>query len=413
MALIQPYYGVLVMTWLGYMNPHRLGWGFMHDMPLFQIATIVTFICWIFSSAPKKLPLTSITIAILSFILWTLVTTILAQDPSASYDYLLRYLKALSVVAITLILFKDRDRIHKMIWVIVISIGFYGFKGGIFTLFSGSGGLVWGPVDSFIAGNNELAIALLMVIPFMFVLAKQTNRKWLRYLLYLAMLLSLCSVIGTYSRGAFLALLASGLMLWWRSNKKLLIGSVLLIVTLASLPFIPQQWIDRMSTIQTYEQDQSALGRLNAWGMAYNLAKDRFTGGGFDCWNDDNFSRYAKVPESRAAHSIYFQVLGEHGFVGLAIFLMIFFLSWRKLQRLIRETRQSKKMNWVYQYCYACQISLTAYLVGGAFSNLAYFDLPYHLVVLVALIGCLYDEEYLKIKNKTDEKAKIKWPANA
>ena len=53
---------------------------------------------------------------------------------------------------------------------------------------------------------------------------------------------------------------------------------------------MPQQWFERMATIKTYEQDASAMGRINAWNMAFNLAKDRPLGGGFDAFQWDMFA---------------------------------------------------------------------------------------------------------------------------
>ena len=89
-------------------------------------------------------------------------------------------------------------------------------------------------------------------------------------------------------------------------------------------PGVPQSWYERMSTIQTYQTDQSALGRINAWHTAFNVAKDRVTGGGFEMWITPVFRQYAPDPFNvRDVHSIYFEVMGEHGFIGFGLFVLL------------------------------------------------------------------------------------------
>ena len=79
-----------------------------------------------------------------------------------------------------------------------------------------------------------------------------------------------------------------------------------------------------MDTIATYDQDSSAMGRINAWWMAWNLASSQFVCGGYEIYNPTIFSMYAPNPfDVHAAHSIYFQILGEQGFIGLFLYLSL------------------------------------------------------------------------------------------
>jgi probable O-glycosylation ligase (exosortase A-associated) len=142
-----------------------------------------------------------------------------------------------------------------------------------------------------------------------------------------------------------------------------------------------------MSTITEYQQDASAMGRFNAWSMAWNLALDRVTGGGFYVFTQELFDRYSMFPDDgvRAAHSIYFQVLGEHGFVGLGLFLLAWVLAWRTADWLRANAAKNESTAWAAGLAAMVQVSYAGYFVGGAFLSLAYFDLPYLLaVVLVA-----------------------------
>jgi probable O-glycosylation ligase (exosortase A-associated) len=149
---------------------------------------------------------------------------------------------------------------------------------------------------------------------------------------------------------------------------------------------MPEGWERRMQTIETYERDSSAMGRINAWTMAYRLAKDHPLGGGFEVTTEEMFRRYAPVPaDIHAAHSIYFEVLGEHGFGGLAIFLLFWWATWRTAGSVTRNAARHEATQWAVDLSKMLQVSLLGYFVGGAFLSLAYFDLPYD-VMIVAVV---------------------------
>ena len=244
---------------------------------------------------------------------------------------------------------------------------------------------VWGPAGSYIEGNNELALALIVTIPLMRLLQMHANRPWIKRGLLGAMILTALAALGSQSRGALLALLAMAAVLWWRSADKVRDGIILLVVGVASIAFMPANWTARMDTIQEYGEDESAMGRINAWHMAWNLASNNFFGGGFDVATVENFTRYAAVVEPRAAHSIYFQILGEHGFVGLFIYLLMWWFVWLSAGHLRKAARDIPEARWLSDLGALSQVSMAGFAVGGAFLSLAYFDLPYNILVLVVL----------------------------
>jgi probable O-glycosylation ligase (exosortase A-associated) len=191
------------------------------------------------------------------------------------------------------------------------------------------------------------------------------------------------------------------LVLWWRSPRKLVMGSVLAAVTVGVLTFMPAAWEARMRTIETYEGDRSAMGRINAWQMAINLANDRITGGGFESYLPGIFARYAPNPNDlHAAHSIYFQVLGEHGWIGLALFCAIGAACFLHIRRIRRECVHRPELQWLYQLAGMIQVSMVGFAVGGAFLSLAYFDLPYNIMVMLVAARYWLDEKRWKIEGK-------------
>jgi probable O-glycosylation ligase (exosortase A-associated) len=385
-ALRHPWIGVLGWTWLSLMNPHRLAYGFAREVPLAAIVGGTTLLGLVLSKDRRAFPLTGETGLLIVFMVWMCVTLPFSFYFDASTNMWSRVMKIDLMVLVTTAVLFSRKQIETFTWVVVGSIAFYGIKGGLFTIAKGGRHRVWGPDASFIEGNNEIALAIIIIIPLMQFLRGTTENKWIQRGLLWGMILCAMAALGSHSRGALLALGAMTTVLWLRSDKKLVTGIALIVGAAIMIPFMPDEWTERMDTIKTYEKDDSAMGRINAWYMAWNLAKQNFFGGGFSIYENAVFQRYAPVPDDvHAAHSIYFQVLGEHGFVGLFLFLSLFTYTYFRAGRLRSLGARRPETMWVSRLGAMCQVSLAGYAVGGAFLSLSYFDLPYNIIVLVVV----------------------------
>lgn len=385
--LQRPYIGILVWSWLSYMNPHRLTWGFAYTLPFAQVVAITLLIGMVFSRQKMRLPINFTVVVWLIFIGWMSLTTTTALVPDQALEGYIKIIKIQLVTFLTLMLIDDQKKLDQLIWVIVLSIGYFSFKGGVFTLLTGGVSRVWGPPSSFIEENNSLALATLMIIPLAIYLYYISERWYVRAGLAIFVLASVASVFGSQSRGALVAITAVGGFYWLKSNTKLITG--VLVVTLAAFGwyFMPQSWHDRMDTIGSYEEDSSAMGRINAWAYNLNLANDRVVGGGLRSESERTFAIYAPDPDDvHSAHSIFFGVLGDHGWIGLGLFLTILFSTWRSLSKVQRHegtTRDEKNRSVLARML---QISLIAYAAGGAFLSLAYFDLPWHMIAMAVIL---------------------------
>jgi len=396
-AFREPYIGMLMWTWVSIMNPHRESWH-MNNYPVAAIVGGVTLVGMVIGRNNRQVFVTAPGIMLLLFTLWMCVTYIFSFYMDESTFMLVRILKINFMIFIAMMLLYTRKHIIALVWVLVFSLGFYGVKGGIFTIVTGGGFRVWGPPESFIEGNNELALALIMVIPLMYFLRSLYEQRWIRRAFLLAMLLTATAALGSQSRGALLAIVA---MLGWfwlhldstgmSGNKqvgshKAVFAVVILAAGVALMLFMPDSWHERMNSIQDYQADASAQGRINAWYMTWNLACDNIFGGGYAIYNSPTFLLYAPNPyDVHAAHSIYFQVLGEHGFIGLILFLLTLFFTWRWAGWLRTHAKSSVETEWASVLGAMVQASMVGYAVGGAFLSLAYFDLPYNLVVVVVV----------------------------
>jgi putative inorganic carbon (HCO3(-)) transporter len=225
-----------------------------------------------------------------------------------------------------------------------------------------------------------------MTIPLLRYLHLQTQNKLIRLGLAVAMILTGLAAIGTQSRGAMLAAVAMGSLLWLKSRNKLTTAIYIIAAVGLIAAIMPQEYWDRINTIKTYEQDASAMGRINAWHTAFNMAKDRITGGGLDAFKAPTFAEYAPDPENvHDVHSIYFQAMGEQGFIGLGLFLLIGLLAWRTGRKVVRECQMDPGRKWAADLAAMTQVSLIGYATGGAFLGLSYFDYPYDLVIILML----------------------------
>lgn len=387
MALRRPWIGCMLWAWVSLMNPHRYTFGFAYDAPIAALAAAVTLVGLLLTrekESPFKGP-GPILLAV--FMLWMTLSWLFGLDRGEDYEQWSKVMKIDVMILVTLAMLRTKQHIMVLAAVCTASLALLGAKGGIFTIMSGGGYKVWGPAGSFIADNNHFALALVMTIPLIRFLQMQLASRLGRWTLTIVMILVAAAALGSHSRGGLLALTAMTLVMWWRGRNKLMGGLLIVFVALSLLAFMPDEWTARMETIESYEEDRSAMGRFSAWWVSWRLAFDYPFGVGFNISRPELFLKYSPYPEigTPAAHSIYFQVLGHHGFVGLGLFLAIGVTTWVGAARLRNETRQVPPAKWAHDLAGMCQTSLLGYAAGGAFLSLAYFDLPLYLMVLVVL----------------------------
>lgn len=385
-ALRRPWIGIMVWTWISIMNPHRFSWGFAYDAPLAAVAagsTLLGFVVTRDKESPFKGPPV---IWLLLFMLLVTASWLTGLDVDGDYPQWTKVMKIDFMIIVALALLHTKQHVIALAWVAGGSLAILGVKGGLFTIAHGGNYRVWGPPGSFIADNNEFALALVMTIPLLRFLQTQVATGWRRHALTATMVLCAASALGSQSRGALLAISAMAVTMWWRGKSRLAGGLLFLAVGAALIAFMPDSWSDRMSTIKTYEEDRSALGRISAWWTAWGVATTRPLGVGFDAARPELVAIHSPYPDFvHAAHSIYFQVLGNHGFIGLILFLGIFTSTYLLAGRLQRLSRAHPEAKWCESLGAMCQVSLIGYAVGGAFLSLAYFDLPYNIMVMLVV----------------------------
>lgn len=390
LSFLRPYIGVLAWTWIGYMSPHRLTYGFAYNAPFALLVSIATLGGLAIGRDRVRLPWNAETV--LTLVLWFvfLMSTVAgAIYPDQAWTAFEKVSKVLLMTFVSMALMRTRERLLAMLGVVAFSLGFFGLKGGLWAVVTGGQNMVLGPAGSFIGGNTEIALALNMNLPILVYLRRQVTRPWLRHLMLATFLFSIVAIIITYSRGGFLGLIAVLGYLTLRSRRRLLTVFLLVVGLVIAADLVPAKWTERMHTIKTYEEDQSAMGRIHAWEFAMRIAEDRpLLGGGFRCFTSDVQMRY--MPESLAggfdAHNIFFQILGEHGYTGLLVYCLLVVTTLFSLNGILRRTRRRPDLAWARDVALMLQCSLFAYIVSGFFLSLSYFDLFFLLIASTVVL---------------------------
>jgi putative inorganic carbon (HCO3(-)) transporter len=399
-CLARPWVGILGWYWIAFMVPHGLTWGFGRTLPVAMGIGGMTLLGWLFTKDRKPIPRTATVVGLVLLVVDFTLTTIFAHNPQDAWEKWQWVMKVLLMTFVTMTLFQDRARLRWLYMLTALSLGFYGLKGGTWVLRTGGGERVYGPDMSFFADNNTLGLALCMILPMLLYLSRDESRLWLKNLLKITFFFTIIAIVFTYSRGAFLGLVVVLGILIWRSPWRLRFAMALLVGTLVAAPLLPANLWNRIGSISEQDsaetRDDSVKGRFEAWRTAWNLALDHpLTGGGFRAlWNEDIWLTYyggSDFQTVRDTHSLYFELLSEHGFLGTGLYLMVVGSTLVSLRRIRRRWRGHPDHGYLANYAEMTQLCLYPFLVAGAFLTVAYFDLYFFFVASSVLLSTLSD----------------------
>ncbi len=389
--------GIIAWYWLGIMNPHRHTWDWAYTMPFAMLIGGATLLGALFARDRRPIPWSRELVLMVILMLYFTMTSLFAWAPTYAW---IQWEKVFKIVLMTLVatmFIYGKDRIRTLMWTIVISIGFYGVKGFFFVLRSGGAERVQGPENSFLDGNTFMGLAFTMVIPLMIFMARTENKRWIKWSLHAMAALTIVSTIFTYSRGAYLGLVVILPLIFLQAKRKVIAACILIPAALLAPIVLPDTVFQRADKIENYQQDGSANQRLQSWTVAWNLAKEApLTGAGFEFEYSPDEARWLRygseeytwaLQHSSSAHSIYFQMLGQHGFVALLFFLILLFGTLLSLNQIKKQAMTNADSTWVAAYASSLQVGLIGYMVSGAFLSSAYFDLAWLYFALTAILA--------------------------
>lgn len=412
LSVFMPWAGILIWGWISLVSPHRFLTGEIGN----QSYNLIIAICVIAGTILARgrgysIRLNFILFMQLYFIFAIVLSSYFSHLPPVSFA---KYQDFVNVLVYTIILqmfLINRFRIEMIVLLVVLCIGSYGLQGGALFILSGGGHEFSGPGRSPIGDRNHLAIAIAMTIPLINYFRENFTERILRLGCAGLMFFSVLAVVGTGSRGGFVALAVVGITMIWRSRQKVIMTLFAGLVGMLVVVLAPDEWKSRIASIDTAsEEDKSFRNRLYSWEV-YAIAglQNPFTGAGIYALQRGRvFFQYAPyegtferaTERAWAAHSIYFQVLGEMGVVAFLAYLLTAAVTWIYCSRIIKKSEYTTDRVWCASLARAVQVSLLAFLVGGATVSLAFYDVYWILVVIVAGLKQLVD-------SRIDESAEV------
>lgn len=389
-AIRFPFVGLLTWAWFTVMTPHQLAYD-VFGLPLNMLIAAVTIGAFTYGGEIKNIRFGPISILIILFAGWLCLAQFFSYLPENSAIFHDRLMKTILFILLCIWGTTTKLRFHALTWTLVAGVGFYALKGGLFTLATLGEFRVQGLQNTILEDNNHAGIAIATMLPLLLYLREQSEAKWVRHGLLIWFALSIVAILGTHSRGAFLALVAFGGVYWLRANHKVTILAGCLVLLLPAIAFMPPKWIDRMTTITTASEDASFSGRVDAWVINYKLAKaNPLTGVGLRNSYEEKIAETVDVDRSKtakAAHSIYFEILGGAGFVGLAIYLSIFVATFWKAWSFSTYGHHKNIEPWISDFGFYGSISLIIFAVGGASTSMEMWDGYLLIIALIAASG--------------------------
>lgn len=379
--VFRPFFGLLVYGWLAYMRPQDMAWGMSRWLPLSQWVAIALVLGLVLSLGRERwLVIKTQTVLLLMLAGWITVTVVTAVRPEASGDLYGYYWKAIVISVLTTGIVSDRRRFRVMIMLIAFSIGFLGAKRGLIGLLRGGIRYSDGP-GGFMSDNNAFALALNMILPLLAGIVMVEKRKVFRVTAGVMAVLCTVTILFTFSRGGLLTLCTVVPFLIWRSRHRLAVTGLIALGLAGFLFFtsdtFTQAYAERASSISNYQEDRSAIGRLNAWTTSWRVFLDHPMVGVGPNNLEVVYKSYSPEPERfRVSHNAYLQILCECGLPALLLFLAAIGSAWLSLGRVRKWT----DLPWVETYARMLQISIVAYFVGSMFLNTAYAELIYQII---------------------------------
>ncbi len=408
-----PHIGVLIWCWTAMVVPMAYTYGFAMSVPFNKIVALITLTAWLASKEPKKFPknLALILIAVFGVMATISAYAGIAPNSETTMTEWGKFYKVIIFVFVVVGLVTTKERIDALLYAIYLSLGFHGVVEGAKFIASLGGHHVFGPEGSILGDNNHFALAMVAMLPIVLYLYKQASHRLVKLALLGSSLLTMASVMGTFSRGGLVGILAVGGYTFFRSKQKAKFLLAVLPIVAAAIAFAPERWTNRMDTISEAKGDESFMLRVIAWKQSTLIAlSNPVFGGGFHAvqdrtvWNAMaiNFDRLSFVesplPDSmaRAAHSIYFQVLGDQGFVGLLIFLGILATSWRNASVIARGAAGRPELRWALELSTSLKYCMIAYIVSGASLSMAYFEYIYMIFALLVVLRNIVGEPVVR-----------------
>jgi probable O-glycosylation ligase (exosortase A-associated) len=419
LGMKRPFVFVLAFVYVDIVQPQRLSYYLLSSASISMMLAPLAMGAWLLFDEKRWTRFSGRQGLILLTLVYVALTTFNADLPvEAQYKWVWVW-KVLVFAAFLPFTLWSRLRIEALLLVVTLSAASIIIAVGIKTAAGGGG---YGANLAFVDNNTGLfegstmstaAIALVPIIMWLMRHGTLFPTDW-RVKLFSYSLIFACLLIpvGTQARTGMLCIAALVVLLLRHVKRRFLYIGLLGVVGLAAMPLLPSSFSERMGTIKEYEADASASTRLAIWSWTIDYATKNPFGGGFEAYRQNKLQIAVKDVEGsgatsrvqqeivqdqgRAYHSSYFEMLGEQGFPGLALFLLLHLYGVFRMEALRRRFRRAgPEDEWVGSLAGALQTAHLIYLVGSLFVGIAF--MPFMYMLIGAEIGL---DNHLKRKAK-------------
>ena len=410
-----PFVATLGYVWVDTFRPQDVAYIVLNQIPDAMIMGIIAFGGYLAMDRRDPPRLSTETVLQICLVIWVNLTMIWAQAPDAAWTKWDWAVKTLAFSAFIPLVIRSRVQIEAFAQTYVFSLAANFVPFGLKTLISGGGygtnlGLAQG--NSGLAEGGLLSTVCLMAVPLAIYLGRHSlliPRNKLMTLAYWGVAaLAVVTAIGTYERSALVGLVVLGAYMWIRTKHKFAMGLVGVVVAVMLIYTTGAAWNARVSTIGNFEQENSAYTRILVWKWTLEFTATHPLGGGFMT----NVINHVEVPGhdgagptiefGRAFHSIYFEMLGEQGYPGLAMFLSITGIAFMRLRRLAKKARAYPELEWIAAMSDALQSGLAVFMASGAFVGIAFQPMYWYFIAMsISLNAYMWRVEHLELKPET------------
>jgi putative inorganic carbon (hco3(-)) transporter len=403
-GFVRPYYFLLGYVWMAFLYPQ----GFLDDpfrgLPFPPLLGILAILGYIFVDRRPLPRFTNVFLLLVLFAVWVTCTTYLwAEVP---YAAAVKWNWAITSIGTSLImpfLLRTRREIESTFLVVFFALSAHIGTAAAKALTGGGGYGVLATLirdNSYLGESSTLATVTVMSLPLAMYVGLHSlcadAIPFRRISLMVYTLVAVAAIVGTSARTGLVALGAYVLLAVRSFWKKALLAASVVAIGYALLPYMPTWWTSRMQTIQTYETEISAASRLDVWQWTFEYVKTHPLGGGFDVYRINGLNPSATGPPSgRAFHNIYFETLGEQGFVGSGLYLLI--LGGVLIGSFRLAKNKDGADDWVPRAARTIFTTTAIFAVGGSFIGIASQPIGY------ALFGA-----YLSLRQFVTERAREK-----
>ncbi len=401
----RPFLLVLVYVYIDIVSPQRLTYYLLNAVPVSLISVVLAVGAWAFLDDKKDLRIAPRQVLIFILLIYCGITTTTADfpiDAMVKWDWVWKTLAFAIFLPLTL---RTKLRIEALLLFMVVSAASIIIVGGIKTLFSGGG---YGELNLMVDNNTGLyessiiSCVAIAIIPLIIWLGRYGTifpRDWRVRLFCLALIFACLLIpVGTQARTGLICIAVLGVTFLRQTRRPFLYVGMVAIAAAVAVPNLPASYTERMSTIKSYKEDQSAGTRLAVWKSTLDYVDKHPFGGGFDAYRSNNLriviakttgdgesaktQTMIETDQGRAYHSSYFEMLGEQGWPGLALWLMIHLTGLFRMEVLFARYRKSEESGWIGSLAIGLQQAHLIYLVGSVFCGIAFQPFVYMLVGL-------------------------------